>query len=254
METEKKRKRLQEIYVREELCEGVFDTWVSEQGAEGILDTLGELLWWLDAIASCRWGCREGDHEEEHLLGRVSESGSAALLLVRRGYIGPALGAFRQLAETANLVHLFTCSSEAYKEWRTSDEGVKKNQFSAFNVRRKLEGLSCVPVMEKDAYQLLSSYGTHPGPGVEPRSHDSPEEPTTGTAYRPAVGFSLTVSVASSVVTALIFGSSIVTKANVKLDALNAAKVANEKLKKEATLVLKPPTIKVTEETHEDNP
>ena len=85
MEMRKKRNRLQEIYVREAMCEGVFATWVSEQGAEGVLDTLGELLWWLDGIASCRWGCRGGDHEEEHLLGRISANASAALLLVRSG-------------------------------------------------------------------------------------------------------------------------------------------------------------------------
>jgi hypothetical protein len=262
MEMRKKRKRLQEIYVRESLCEGVFATWVSEQGAEGVLDTLGELLWWLDGIASCRWGCRGGDHEEEHLLGRVSENGSAALLLLRRGYTDPALGVFRQLAETTNLLDLFTHSSKDYQEWRRSDEGVRKNQYSAFNVRLKLERLGVAPVMGEDAYQVLSRYGAHPGAGAEPRSHDSPEEPTVGTAYRPAVSLSFTVVVAIAVVRALIFGSDIVPQTNVKLDALNAARAANEELldidldalKEEATLVLEPPSIAVTVETHEDNP
>ena len=262
MEMRKTRKRLQEIYVRESLCEGVFTTWVSEQGAEGILDTLGELLWWLDGIASCRWGCRRGDHEEEHLLGRISESGSAALLLIRSGYFDPALGVFRQLAETTNLLYLFTQSSKDYQEWRRSDEGVRKNQYSAVKVRLKLERLGRVPVMVKDMYQILSKYGMHPGPGAEPRSHDSAEEPTVGTAYRPAVSLSFTVAVAAAVVTALIFGCDIVPQANVKLDALSAAKAANEKLlgidldvlKKESTIVLQPPSISVSAETHEDNP
>ena len=103
MEMRKKRKYLQEIYTREAMCEGVFATCVSEQRAEGVLATLGELLWWLDGIASCRWGCRGGHHEEEHLLGRISENAAAALLLVRRGYMGPAFGVFRQLAEARNL-------------------------------------------------------------------------------------------------------------------------------------------------------
>ena len=138
MEMRKKRKRLQEIYAREALCEGVFATCVSEQRAEGVLDTLGELLWWLDGIASCRWGCREGDHEEEHLIGRISANAAAAHLLVRRGYFDPAFGVFRQLAETRNLLDLFTHSGKDYQEWLSSDEGVRKNRYGAFNVRLKL--------------------------------------------------------------------------------------------------------------------
>ncbi len=262
MKSEKKQKRLQEIHVREALCEEVFASWVSEQGAEGVLDTLGELLWWLDGIASCRWGCRGGDHEEEHLIGRISANASAALLLVRRGYIDPASGVFRQLAETENLLHLFTYSSKDHQEWRRLEEGVRKDLYNAFNVRLKLEKLDIEPVMGRDAYQIFSKYGTHPGPGSEPRSHDSPEEPTVGTAYRPAVGLTFTVAVAHAVVGALIFGSDLVPQVNVKLDALNAAVAANEELrridldslKKESTLVLEPPSIAVTVETHEDNP
>ena len=262
MEMRKKRNHLQEVYAREALCEGMFTTCVSEQRAEGVLDTLGELLWWLDGIASCRWGCRGGDHEVEHLIGRISANASAALLLVRRGYIDPAFGVFRQLGETRNLLDLFTHSSKDYKEWLCSDEDVRKNQYSAFNVRLKLEKLKVEPVMGRDGYQVLSKYGTHPGPGSEPRSHDSPEEPTVGTAYRPAVGISFSVSVATVVVGALIFGSDLVPQANVKRDALNAAIAAHEELrridldvlKKESTLVLEPPSIEVTVETHEANP
>ena len=262
MEIRKKRNHLHEVYAREAICEGMFATWVSEQGVEGVLDTLGELLWWLDGIASCRWGCREGDHEVEHLIGRISANASAAHLLVRRGYFDPAFGVFRQLAETRNLLDLFTHSSKDYQEWLSSDEGVRKNQYSAFNVRLKLEKLKVEPVTGRDAYQVLSKYGTHPGPGAEPRSHDSPEEPTVGTAYRPAVGLSFSVSVATVVVGALVFGSGLIPHANVKRDALNAASAAVEELrgidlddlKKEFTLVLDPPSIAVTVETREDNP
>ena len=258
----KKRNHLQEIYTREAMCEGVFGTWVSEQGAEGVIDTLGELLWWLDGIASCRWGCRGGDHEEEHLLGRISANAAAALLLVRRGYFDPASGVFRQLAETRNLLDLFTHSSQDYREWLRLDEGVRKSRYSAFNVRLKLEKLGIDPVMGEDGYQVLSKYGTHPGPSAEPRPHDSPEEPTIGTAYRPAVGLLFVVAVVTAAVGALLFGIDLVTQADVKRDALNAAIAANEELngidldalKKESTLVLQPPSIVVTVETHQDNP
>ena len=253
--------RLQAIHVREAICEGVFAAWVSEQGTHGVLDALGELLWWLDGIASCRWGCRGGDHEEEYLLGRISANASAALLLVRRGYIDPASGVFRQLAESTNLLHLFTHSSKDYQEWLSSDEGERKNRYSAFNVRLKLERLGVDPVMGEDAYQVLSKYGTHPGPSAEPRSHDSPEDPTIGTAYRPAVSFIFVVAVTSVVVGALNFGSSIGPLVTVKQDILNVAIAAIEEvgnidletLKEEVTLVLQPPRIEVTEETHEDS-
>ena len=260
MEIKEKRNHLQEIYVREAMCEEIFATWISEQGAEGVLEALGELLWWLDGIASCRWGCREGDHEEEHLLGRISANAAAALLLVRRGYLDPAYGVFRQLAETRNLLDLFTHSSSDYQVWLSADERARKDRYSAFNVRLKLEKLSVDPVMGEDAYQVLSKYGAHPGPGAEPRPHDSPEEPTVGTAYRPAVGLSFTVAVASVVVGALLFGSKLVTQADVKRDILNAVIAANEELRgidldvlrEESTLVLHPPSIEVIVETHKD--
>ena len=262
METRKRRNHLQEICTRETMCEGVFATWVSERRTEGVFDTLGELLWWLDGIASCRWGCRGGDHEEEHLLGRISSNAAAALLLVRRGYFDLACGVIRQLGEARNLLDLFTHSSRDYQEWLSSNERGRRDRYSAFNVRRKLEQLGVGPVMGEDAYQVLSKYGTHPGPSVEPRPHDSPEKPTGGTAYRPAVGLSFIVAVATIAVGALLFGIDLVTQADVKRDALKVAIAANEELdgidldglKKESTLVLQPPSIEVTVDTHEDNP
>ncbi len=262
MKSDKQLKRLQEIHVREALCEEVFTSWISEQGAEGVLVTLGDLLWWLDGIASCRWGCRGGDHEEEHLIGRISANASAAFLLIKRGYIDSASGVFRQLAETTNLLHLFTYSSKDHQEWRRLEEGVRKDRYNAFNVRLKLEELDIEPAMGRDAYQVLSKYGIHPGPGSEPRTHDSSEKPTVGTAYRPAVGFFFTVAVANAVVEALIFGSDLVPQVNMKLEALNAAVAANEELRRidldslkmESALVFQSPSIAMTVETHEDNP
>ncbi len=257
MEIGKKRYQLQAIHIREEFCEELFDAWVSELGMGGVLDALGELLWWLDGIASCRWGCRGGDHEEQHLLGRSSANASAALLLLKRGYMDQALGVFRQLAETANLLNLFARSSEDYKEWRR-DEGGRKNRYSASKVRLKLARLNIKPGMRKDAYQLLSKYGIHPGPSIEPRPHDSPKDSTVGLAYRPAACIILTVAVASEVAPMVIFGSHFVPQANAKQDALHAAEAADEKiraidlevLQKKSAVVLQPPEIEVTVEAH----
>lgn len=259
MEMGKKQNHLQAIQVREGICETVFTSWVSEQRVGGVLDALGDMLWWLDGIASCRWGCRKGDHEEEHLLGRFAATASAAYILLKRGYLDQASGVFRQLAETTSLLDLFGHSRKDYQEWRTSNERVRKRRYSALNVRLKLESLGVDPVMGGDSYQLLSQYGVHPGPGTEPRTHDSPGEPSVGTAYRPAAGFALAAAVASAVVRALIFGSDIISHPDAKQDALTTAAAANEELrgidlealKEEATLVLQPPRIEVTVEPTE---
>ena len=80
-----------------------------------------------------------------------------------------------------------------------------------------------------------------------------------GVAYRPAVSLSFVVAVANVVVGALNFGCDLLPQSNVKLDALNAAVAASEELrgidldalKEESTLVLQPPSITVTVETHE---
>lgn len=97
---------------------------------------------------------------------------------------------------------------------------------------------------------MLSKCGTLPGPSAEPRPHDSPEKPTAGTAYRPAVGLSFIVGGATIAIGALLFGIDLVAQVNVKRDALKVAKAANEELdgidldglKKESTLGLQPPS------------
>ena len=163
-------------------------------------------------------GCRKGDHEEEYLLGRTSANASAALLLLRRGYIDQSSGVFRQLAETKNLLERFTHSSEDYEEWRRSDEAIRKNRYSPYNVRLKLESLGVDPVAGVDAYQLLSKYGVHPGPGTEPRPmiHRRSRRLGQPIGNRPAVSLSITVAVVGAVVRALIFCSDIVLHPHVK--------------------------------------
>ena len=170
-----------------------------------------------------------------------------------------ALGVFRQLAETANLLNLFARSSEDYKEWRR-DEGSRKSQYTAYNVRCRLERLNVEPLWGKDAFQLLSKFGIHPGPSTEPRPHDSPKGPTVGLAYRPAAGIILTVALAREVAPMVIFGSHFVPQANAKQDALRAAEAADEKIRaidleallKKSAVALQPPEIEVTVEAHEE--
>src|SRR5437763_1274156 len=49
-------------------------------------ETLGMVLVLLDCAASCWWGCSQGDHRLEYLLGRAANSAYAAILLMKHGY------------------------------------------------------------------------------------------------------------------------------------------------------------------------
>ena len=228
------------------MCEEAFTTWVFKQGVERILDSLGEMLWQLYGIASCRWGCRGGDHQEEQLLSRTAGTASATLLLLKRGYFDPASGLLRELAETINLLYLFTLSRQDYQQWLQLDDTKRKNQYSAFNVRLKIEKLHAIPPTEQEIYQFLSQYGVHPGPGSEPRGHDSVDKPTVGTPYRPAVSFALARALNTVVTTALLFGKDLLTQPDIRQEILETAQTAMKEvaridfglLKEEESLVL----------------
>ena len=247
---------LQRVYAREALCEEAFTTWVHDHGFEGVLDALGEILSWLDGIASCRWGSRAGDHQEEHLLGRASASACAALLLLSRGYFDQAAGVVRELAETHSLLELFTHSSRDHQGWLGSGEEIRRNRYSAFNVRNKLVSLGVTPIMEQPEYQMLSRYGSHPGSGTEPRPHDSVGAPTVGTPYRPAVSFLFTIFVSNLVIRAVLYGGDLLSQQDVKRNLASVVQAAMKEndgvdisvLKQEADLVLQPTGYSTSEE------
>ena len=218
------------IHGREALCEEMFFNWVSEKGMGGVFDTLGELLGWLDGIASCRWGCTGGDHQIEQLIGRFSATASASLLLLRRGYFDQALGLFRELEETVQLLELFTHSSNDCQTWLRLGDEDRKNRYSVNNVRDKLVKLGGVVVMDKPAYHLYSRYGVHPGSSVEPRSHDSVENPTVGMPFRPAKHLFMGTAVGHAVVRTALFGMDLVTASDVKQGIFDAVNVANGEL------------------------
>ena len=100
--------------------------------------------------------------------------------------------------------------------------GKKRKRLQAIHIREAL----CDEVFAKWVSEQRVE-GVHPGPGTEPRPQDSLEEPTVGSAYRPAVSLSIIVAVVGAVVRALIFCSDIVLHVRMKHDALNTAIAAS---------------------------
>lgn len=108
---------LKHVRNMENQCEVTFDEWVyTAEGKQLQIEALGTAVSYIDQISSCMWGCREGDHVIEYIIGRAGSNGMAAFRLLRTGYYDEALGIIRQIGETANLLFLFMKSSEYYVE------------------------------------------------------------------------------------------------------------------------------------------
>ena len=242
---------------REELCEATFASWVPSAGTEVLqaLGALGTLLSWLDCIASCKRGCRGGDHLEEHLIGKAVGNASAALLLLKVGYFDAASGVIRQLGETSNLLYLFLESDESYMEWRNADEENRRKRFSPVKVRVRLERLSLQPLIDEDQYKILSQYGVHVGPGTEPQSCDPSGVLTIGIPYRPAASLLAIFTVESLVITGLLYGINLLQSTADRKEALNIISETLEllinidraSLSKRSEEVLPPASVEATE-------
>ena len=172
----------------ERRCEMHFDEWLPSAGirAPKTTDALGTALSYLDRIASCWWGCRNGLHIEERLLGKSVSNSSASLQLLRSGYYDEALGLIRQIGETTNLLCLFMQSSELQEKWKDASAEVIRQEFSPVKVRLKLEELPLPLPMDYDTYKLLSGQSVHANPSTTPQSHNPFNLPTLGSYFQEA--------------------------------------------------------------------
>ena len=150
------------------------------------MDALGTALSYLDRIASCWWGCRNGLHIEERLLGKAVSNSSASLQLIRSGYYDEALGLIRQIGETTNLLCLFMQSPELNEKWKDASEKEVRQEFSPVKVRLKLEELPLPLPMDYDTYKLLSGQSVHVNPSTTPQSHNPFNLPTIGGYFQEA--------------------------------------------------------------------
>ncbi len=173
---------------QEQRCEENFDEWLPSAGikAPKTVVALGTAFSYLDRIASCWWGCRQGPHIEERLVGKAASNARAALQLLRSGYYDEALGLVRQIGEIANLLCLFIQSAELYEKWKGASEKELRNDFRPAGVRRLLEKLPLPLPMDQNIYGVLSGQSVHANPQTSPQSHNLFSHPTLGGYFQEA--------------------------------------------------------------------
>ena len=179
---------LRVVREQERRCEDTLNEWLPSAGVKApqTMDRLGTALSYLDRIASCWWGCSQGTHIGERLVGRVASNSRAALQLLRSGYYDEALGLVRQIGETANLLSLFMQSEESYEQWKGASENVARNDFSPGRIRQQLEALPLPLPMDRETYGLLSTQSIHVNPHTSPQSHNPFSLPTLGGYFQKA--------------------------------------------------------------------
>ena len=121
---------------------------------------MGTVLSLLDRVASCFWGCAGGDHFAPRMIGRAVSSSRASLRLMNGGYYDESLMLTRSVGETANLLSLFQASADHLAAWR-ADERARKDHYSPYQVRMKLELLGAPIPISRERYAALSGLGSH---------------------------------------------------------------------------------------------
>ena len=120
---------------QERRCEETFDEWIPTAGvmAPQTMEALGTALSYLDRIATCWWGCRQGPHVEERMIGRVSSNARVALLGMRSGYYDEVLGLIRQIGKPPTS---YACSSSLPSCTRSGMLRLKKSyEMTSFQYR-----------------------------------------------------------------------------------------------------------------------
>ncbi|MEY1556887.1 hypothetical protein AB3Y40_14755 [Yoonia sp. R2331] len=137
-------------------------------------------------ISTCEDHCLGGGHVIERLVGRVFNSGSAALTLISMGYYDEALNLCRSMGEIANLLALFAVDPTAGNEWLNSSRKTRTQKFSPMAVRIAIESQSALgPPVDAELYRELCEAATHPTPQTAPnkfgkRAHVGPFQQETG--------------------------------------------------------------------------
>ena len=144
---------------------------------------VGTALSLLYRLAACHWGCRGGDHLEEHLLRRFSNFAYASLRLATGGFYDESLGMVRGMAEIANLLQLFSIDPPSLNKWRIATAQERKSGFSPYRVPLRTEQLKNLPVVSQDTYQKLCEIGIHMTPISLYSSHDSTDRQYVGPQF-----------------------------------------------------------------------
>lgn len=167
----------------------IADDFSSKSGKKlpATMESLGSVLSIIYRLACCAWGCKGGDHQVEWLLGKITNQASSALRLIRAGLYDEALSIVRGTGEIANLIWLFASNLDELESWKTSDSRVRKNTFSPYSVRMRLEEVSIIgPPIDKDRYSKLCDVGIHPTPKFAPGHYNGTGRPILGCVIQPA--------------------------------------------------------------------
>jgi hypothetical protein len=140
----------------------------------------------LDGLSSCAWGCAEGDHVLERLVGRSVNHARAAFRLALMGFYDEALVLTRGVGEIANLLSLFEARSESFARWKSLDERMRRKEFSPVNVRTELERIGTPIRITTEAYAQLSRRNVHVNPRTSPQTYDILGIPKGGGYYQEA--------------------------------------------------------------------
>jgi hypothetical protein len=145
------------------------------------LQHLGNVLSLLYREASCFYECPGGDHFAQRMAGRVVTHAVAAYRLLTFGYYDESFALTRNLGEAANLLFLFFLKPELIGIWKASDEGRRRQAFSAKEVRKRLEAIDdgVVPI-NRTRYASLCEVGVHLTPESAPQAHNPGQRPTLG--------------------------------------------------------------------------
>ncbi len=174
------------IWSQEDKCEETTAQQIPTMGVKAAqcLEQLGTVLSLLDRLATCHWGCREGDHIIEYLVGRGYSSARAGLRLLHFGFYDEALVMARNIGEIANLLFLFFNAPTEFEQWKQASERERRNNYSAYAVRMRLETLGVPLPVDQDRYSYLSGSATHVTPTTKPQSHNIMGQPVLGAFFQ----------------------------------------------------------------------
>lgn len=157
-------------------CERMTDEYLAAETPKGFITThehLGTLLSLLDRTSSCWWGCRQGDHAAEMLVGRCCSYGLCAFKLARSGFYDESVSLARSVGEITNLAVLFITDPSALREWRTVDERTRREKYRPVAVRRALEAKSFPVPVNQSRYGQLSAKAVHLTPTIPPQMYNT---------------------------------------------------------------------------------
>lgn len=136
------------------------------------LNSINAILFILDRIAHCTFGCRQGDHIHEQLLAKYCNFTNSSILLSEAGLYDQSYANYRSMTEILNLSVLFWFSKEELEKYKSLSTKKRRDLYRPSNVRKKLEEVGATTSITADEYGHLSGVGIHPDPTIGANSHN----------------------------------------------------------------------------------